>query len=465
MRLPSIAAASLLVVLDQVPSSVNAQTSLLEGTYQALSNVDGIAKLADDVAAIKAAGSIDAAKNILGIGSSQTATATDPKAGGSSLSIMANIGASMQTEMDSEAYYHVFAYAMGKLDAIPDDEAVIYTNAILDALVDSVGDVGMVAESAVANTLWMQHVHYLEQALESCTQGAPDADVAYFLDAGMATYVGAGQQKGVAGSGHSLYDMAEQAAASFGTKSSTSNQALVNEHVVTLYKDLQTNFAADSICETNPIAASKRLRVQIHKIVQQSTVALMQKMLYHLVLRNQNAGSDGSANLTEKDYTEIYALQIYPLMSMCSINDADVLRDLLIEPEDKAAPVDYTKVLNLVQRHYDCLGFTCSDIGDYPDAVDSSACTTEFDGNSNGLSYGGYVPSTDILQVCIVQTVCRQSTVRLRFTDPLYHITHSHFAILLHFLFFTEIKIGFGCSVGWYSVDARQGTGGTRCDQ
>ena len=399
MRLQRIFVSSVTASLLLIRSQTQAQTSFLGGAYTAKSDVSGIAKLADDVAQVRAASSSDIAKSILGIyGQEGSSTATNLD--GESLSI-GSIGSNMPTEMASEPYYHAFVYALRKLESIDDDEAPVFGNTILEALlgIESQDTLGMVAEAAVINVLWMYQVHLLEKALASCTAEEPPETIARYLDAAFAVYVGTDEQKGTAGTGHSLYDMAEQAAAIYNTKSE-SNQALVNEYIVTLYRDLQSNFGEGDLCADDPIEASKRFRVQIYKIVRQTTVSLIQKMMYHLQLRDSQKGDEA---VIEKDFTEIYALQIYPILSMCSIHDADAIRDLLIQPIDKSAPVDVATVLGYLQPHYDCLGVTCEDVGNYLQ-VNSTTCASQFDGSFTPgvVSYGGYLPVNDITQVCNV---------------------------------------------------------------
>jgi len=109
------------------------------------------------------------------------------KNAGQSLQAMA---LSFPNELKDEPYYQFFVYAAKRNPAIM-SEALTYADSIIMHLFsellttkDDKSDDAMAGDAIVAILFWMQHVHYLYQALNACEQGS-DADVPQFLDRGL----------------------------------------------------------------------------------------------------------------------------------------------------------------------------------------------------------------------------------------------------------------------------------------
>ncbi len=301
------------------------------------------------------------------------------KNAGQSLQAMA---LSFPNELKDEPYYQFFVYAAKRNPAIM-SEALTYADSIIMHLFsellttkDDKSDDAMAGDAIVAILFWMQHVHYLYQALNACEQGS-DADVPQFLDRGFALYVGEEQQTGDA-TGYSLYSLAEKMAAFFSTENSNTGEASVNERIVKLYTDLQNNFVLNNpnnACENDPIQVPKRFQAKVQKIIHLTSVPIVQALLHYL-------------NSNQPLYAEIHALQLIPLMGMCSRTHAETFQNIMVSNAYNSSA--FPTLLQTIQASFDCLGITCADVGAY----ETNAIPACVDQTTANLA--GFITSADV---------------------------------------------------------------------
>lgn len=226
-----------------------------------------------------------------------------------------------------------------------------------DALKEQKGALG--PEAAVALNVWMYAAHVLTIAVEDCALessgvnldiigrdealgGSEDA-----LDIFIAFWIGYNQAPG-SDDGSSPYAMAERAATLFGT-SSPNGEAKANVAIKALFNEAQQILSFPNACRPGSDTVGQLWGI-LHRTVSQMQVPLVQQLIDALVREDQ-------------DRISLYAKAVVPQMSSCAASTYRRLKENLLDRTYD--PTKFVDVLGDLQSSYDCLGFSCDDIGAY----------------------------------------------------------------------------------------------------
>eukprot|EP00814_Leptocylindrus_danicus_P009713 CAMPEP_0116007352 /NCGR_PEP_ID=MMETSP0321-20121206/2251_1 /TAXON_ID=163516 /ORGANISM="Leptocylindrus danicus var. danicus, Strain B650" /LENGTH=764 /DNA_ID=CAMNT_0003476037 /DNA_START=21 /DNA_END=2316 /DNA_ORIENTATION=- len=250
---------------------------------------------------------------------------------------------------------------------------------------DDVSNPALAVESAVALNLWMFVSHEIYDAIEDCKAASVEINrevgltrndhAAHALDEAIAYWIGTGQDGG-RNRGHALYSLAQRAGELFGTNVD-GGEAKVNTEIIELYHEGRSVLAfSDSCTGSENDDALARLHSVANRIHARMMIPLMQMLIHGM--REQDIGRVG-----------IYARAVVPQISACSESRYQFLKSTLIDN-------DYTHdlfldVLHALQRSFDCLGFSCEDIGAYKTSVIAECADVPAD-----YPIAGYTPTTDV---------------------------------------------------------------------
>ena len=243
------------------------------------------------------------------------------------------------------------------------------------------------AQASTILTVQMHAMHQLWDGISDCfsIQNGfnPDADQTGNInpkksfDNFIALYVGAGQTLGPEFDGDMLYAHAQVAASHFDT-TNDNGEALVNVDVRTLYQSIQRNLSEDNYCTREETI--EELWTLVNRIIAKMYIPLVQ-MLIH-AMKNEDSSH----------MVRMYALAIIPQLSQCRPSIQRRLKSSLLDRKyDKQ---DFSRILSLLQQSYDCLGFSCEDVGAYEDAV-----VAECAGYDADHALAGFVPKEDVRTV------------------------------------------------------------------
>ena len=365
-------------IRDVCPSGavkVNTSVSLSNGLYTTSTYVQDRSLIALDLRDMAKAlqnGNTEVAKGIYEGGlNSDIYDKSGKKVGSRSLE---SFSTSASLIMAQEPTFIMFMYALGEIDlgrylGGPVGE---YADSIVQRAFDS-NDPTLAVEAARDLNLWMYAVHELYQGVENCRRRVlKDDDGVHSIDEVAAYYIGDSQETGSSDRGHSLYAAAEEIGELFGQDSS--GQTTVNTKIMSLLNDAKTEISYPGACTVNG-DTYKRLRTIAHKVISQMTVPLVQRLIYNLA---QN----------DRERVKIYSEAVVPLIAACDVSRFEFLRDkLLIEQYNV---VDIEDIIKSLERSYQCLGITCSDVGTFDDYGTDCVGTPEL----NPLA--GYTPQTDV---------------------------------------------------------------------
>lgn len=229
-------------------------------------------------------------------------------------------------------------------------------------------------EAAIILNVWMEIVHALEDVLRACK--AKDADsMNASLDQAAALWIGADQPEGVNDAGNLMYNLAQIGGERF---NQASGESASNVKVLDGMNDIQQKIS-DGTCSGD--AGYAPMRAAINQVVGHMTIPLMQILIHHI--RQQPA--DGGAN-----FIELYALSFLPRVEACNPTAYKKLLTLLVRNTLKEDDKD--EAIGTLQSIYNCLGFSCEDIGSYQ----SGEVPTCSDDEVQPEGLAGYVPTSDI---------------------------------------------------------------------
>ena len=234
----------------------------------------------------------------------------------------------------------------------------MYADAFVnDALKEQKGALG--PEAAVALNVWMYAAHVLTIAVEDCALESSGVNLdiigrdealggsADALEIFIAFWIGYNQAPG-SDDGSSPYAMAERAATLFGT-SGPNGEAKVNAAIKSLFNEAQQVLSFPNACRSGSDTVGQLWGI-LHRTVSQMQVPLVQQLIDALVREDQ-------------DRISLYAKAVVPQMSSCAASTYRRLKeDLLDRTYD---PTKFVDVLGDLQSSYDCLGFSCDDVGAY----------------------------------------------------------------------------------------------------
>lgn len=282
--------------------------------------------------------------------------------------------------MADEPLFNIFRYALqDDQGQFLGQEVGLYADTLVSEAFDNTNPTSqtIAAEAVVVYNVWMYLVHELYQTLRQCKNKAiVDTDGIHSIDEAAAYWIGDGQVTGDAEQGHLLYALAEQMGEKFGLDES--GQSRTNTNILRLFNQAKLEFSAPTACSDNPDTFPKLSQI-VNRIVSWMTVPLIQGLISNL---REN----------DKDRVKMYARAVLPLVAGCSESTYAFLSDKLFVEEYNVVEVE--GIIARLQTTYECLGFTCADVGTHE--LDSTqACT-----DPPVLSpLAGYVPQSDVRSV------------------------------------------------------------------
>jgi len=273
---------------------------------------------------------------------------------------------------------------------------------------DNVGT--LASEAIVALNLWMWVAHKVWDGFKDCKEGAIKADVHAF-DEAIAYWIGA-DQRHMKGTGHGLYELATQAEYDFGLREKDSRDlAKANVMITDLYTAAKMYMSYQNTDENTGSCMSpdalQGLYTISHKMISAMRIPLMQKLIHSI----QN---------NHKIRTKLYALAIVPQIAACKPSVHLYLQNKLVEGNYNPTK-DRMLVIQLLQQSFDCLGFTCEDIGAYQSSIIPQCADP-----SGLLPLVMYTPDTHVRKYAKIDLDVLQIKIltELRAMDLAYDIYH-----------------------------------------
>ena len=278
--------------------------------------------------------------------------------------------------MDSDTWYPVYKTYWGSQINYA-DEFVKNTDTLPDAMRKE-----LIKKGSVYQGVWMQVVHNLDKGKRTC-----DSD---FWDKGMAYYLGSlegeyATSADYASTGNLLYALAQKRCAEFGTCATTTDSSTV----AAVNKKVQSaggfGYQGRDLLYHQAGCNDANLDLAFKGMVSQMTVPLVQGMLKYAWKADpaQSGGScagqagndaatvatnDGSTGDCAKSWAEgwAFAAAVLPQVHQCDATAATTIRANLDVASTTGPMKDgVAAVKSAIEGVYDCLGITCTDIGEY----------------------------------------------------------------------------------------------------
>lgn len=236
--------------------------------------------------------------------------------------------------------------------------------------------------------VWMYVVREFEDALDDCAKGCAsdqcNADKVNAWDEGIAFYAGSLEGDDGSGDGLLTYALADELCVEFKTcgeaGDATVGPSQVNHEIFQLSDQAVALLMAEQCVET---------REYVEIIVGHMTVPLVQGLL--------RAAYQSSRTLQAKDETKAeaaaFAAAVVPILHNCSAEDAAFVQQQL-DYHNNEDNRDFVAVKEVLERHYECMGITCQQVGGLwdPDTNEyregAAACTTVEEKKNLGLTVG-----------------------------------------------------------------------------
>ena len=209
--------------------------------------------------------------------------------------------------------------------------------------------------------VWMQVVGRLEKAVENCgcTERSCRTQTGGHVDEAMAYYAGslAGRDEDYA-DGVLLYALANKRALDFKTAGHMGDKdtgtAYVNIQIIQEFKKIQQAVTIGD-AEKCPEAFEAK-----NRIVNLMKVPLIQGALRYAYIQDKERPDD--AEDREKDQAEgaTFAAAVLPQVHACSSSDAKRIYDQM---RVGASSTKFEDVKHAFERHYECLGISCAEVG------------------------------------------------------------------------------------------------------
>jgi len=190
----------------------------------------------------------------------------------------------------------------------------------------------------------------------------------------IALYVGAGQTLAPDWEGDMLYELAQAGGDLFETTDSE-GEAFVNSYIRENYQSLQRLMSEDDYCKRYDTV--KSVWLYVNRIIAKMYIPITQ-MLIHSMKEEDQAHK-----------VRMYSLALIPQLSQCNSSIHRKLKDYLLDKEYDRE--DFPRILELLQQTYDCLGFSCADIGAYND--DEVAECADYEA---GHPLAAFIPKEDV---------------------------------------------------------------------
>jgi len=243
------------------------------------------------------------------------------------------------------------------------------------------------AAAAQATTILTVHInamHKLWEGFIDCTMVQkgynPEEDQTGKIDPKrkydefVALYVGAGQVLGPSWEGYLLYALAQAASKKFDTVDEN-GESLVNKEIRGLYEWVQRIMSEEDYCKRDE--SISELWTINNRIIAKMNLSMMQMLI------------DSMHNENHFYLVPVYARAIIPQLSQCRTSIQRKLKSYLLDKEYERE--DFSRILPLLQQSYDCLGFTCEQVGAY-----SSDKVAECGDYTENHPMAGFVPKFDV---------------------------------------------------------------------
>mmetsp|Transcript_36472 Transcript_36472/g.78754 ORF Transcript_36472/g.78754 Transcript_36472/m.78754 type:complete len:733 (+) Transcript_36472:125-2323(+) len=193
----------------------------------------------------------------------------------------------------------------------------------------------------------------------------------------IALYVGAGQTLGPDWDGDMLYELAQAGGDNF-DMTDGEGEAIVNSDIRELYQSIQRTLSEEDYCKRDE--SIEKLWLLSSQIVSKMYIPLVQ-MLIHSMKQEDEAHK-----------VKVYAWALIPQLSQCRPSVHSKLKDYLLDKKyDKR---DFPRILELLQQSYDCLGFSCEELGTYKEQTND--VVAECAGYEEGHPMAGFIPRKDV---------------------------------------------------------------------
>lgn len=220
----------------------------------------------------------------------------------------------------------------------------------------------------------------LEESIHACMADCPkegcdgNANAVHLIDAAVAFYTGSQEGHDGSGDGNLLYNLADEECRNFGTCGSDGNAqsgtSKVNLEIMELFSGMKEDVSGKHC----PQARRKMDRIEqiIFLPVVQGTLRYAYQRAHFL-----NSGE------LDEALAAIYSASVLPVVNDCSISAGNTLNENLRQGSNPDL-FAYDAIKKNLERQYQCMGFTCTDVGAYGR---SQACE---DGSAAGLSPAGH---------------------------------------------------------------------------
>ncbi|CAB9501129.1 expressed unknown protein [Seminavis robusta] len=224
--------------------------------------------------------------------------------------------------------------------------------------------------------VWMYVIREFEDALDDCNKGCAsdqcNADKVNAWDEGIAFYTGSLEGDDGLGDGVLAYALADDLCKDFKTCGAsgdvTTGLSYVNQEVFSLSDSAVELLMAEKCAET---------RFYVQEIVGLITVPLVQGLL-RATYQSMYAEDEESRDMA-KGEAAAFAASVVPILHNCSESDAAMVQEQLAYTSDQR---DYVAIKQALERHYECMGITCTQVGGLWDPnineyrKDAAACVT-----------------------------------------------------------------------------------------
>jgi hypothetical protein len=289
--------------------------------------------------------------------------------------------------------YHLYGLADREVSGIVAQH--LYADGFAKGFIAASSEIG--ADAVVALHSWMYGTHLLYHGIHTCQLLAMADEPGLFqLDGGgmdefIALWIGHDQDV-ASEEGHGLYALAQKAGALFGTNSP---EAKANTNIKLLYNEGAAAVSLGCIGTKGEEETVPAIWAVTQRIVTQMYIPLVQMLIDAIYRQDPND-------------SRLYALAVVPQVAQCRPSVYKRLKEALL---DGTVSINRSaEIISDLQSIYDCLGFTCNDIGSYKvDVVPQ--CT----GIAVNQPMAEYVPSTrvhahskidlDILQLKILTSL------------------------------------------------------------
>mmetsp|Transcript_456 Transcript_456/g.729 ORF Transcript_456/g.729 Transcript_456/m.729 type:complete len:750 (-) Transcript_456:47-2296(-) len=291
--------------------------------------------------------------------------------------------------------YHVYGLADRAVSGPSVEDQKLYADNLAKSFISSSSETG--ADAVVALHSWMYATHVLYHGLHTCQLLSKADEPGLFqlngggMDEFIALWIGHDQDI-ASEKGHGLYALAQKAGGLF---EKNIPEAQVNTNIKLLYNE---GAAAVSLGCTGSKGEEETVPAMwaiTQRIVTQMYIPLVQMLIDALYREDPND-------------SRLYALAIVPQIAQCRPSTYERLKGALLDGTVSVNRI--SEILADLQSAYDCLGFTCDDIGAY-NTDEVAQCS----GVAVNQPLAQYVPSTrvhahskidlDILQLKILTSL------------------------------------------------------------